>query len=437
MRDGYAALMSRRAPMLVGLMIVVAACAGGSGTVTMIPTTAVVPATAPPTTTTASTSAASSATTSGTQTTPPTTAAPTTAAPRPPLVDFELALELVVDDLRQPVLVVSRRGDRSQFYVLEQPGSVLVMDPQTGDRATVLDIEAEVRSGGERGLLGLAFHPNDPDRFYVHYSGEGGATVIEEYRIDPISGVADPTSARLIFTIPQPADNHNGGMLAFGPDGYLYIGLGDGGGSDDTYGNGQDPFSVLGAILRIDIDGGDPYAIPPDNPFADGLGGAPEIWAWGMRNPWRFWFDGSDLWVGDVGQNMWEEIDLFDASRGGDNGGWPTMEGLHCLDGDACDPSPFLTPVIEYSHGSGRCSVTGGVVYRGSAIPQLTGTYLWGDYCSGEIWGLRFGDEPEQRLFTGGGLPAVPGLTSFGVGPDGEVYVAQEDGRLWRVVPAG
>ena len=355
--------------------------------------------------------------------------------PPPPLDEIEIDVELVSDGYEQPVLVTARPGD-DRLFVVEQGGVILARDLASGAEETFLDINDRVRWKGEQGLLGLAFYPDDGDRFVVHYSGNDGATVIEEYAVDPATGVGGRDSARRIFTTSQPASNHNGGMIAFGPDGHLYVALGDGGAAGDQFDNGQNPFSPLGAILRLDLDG-DPYAIPADNPFADGVDGAPEVWAWGLRNPWRFAFDGDDLWVGDVGQGAWEEVDRFDATRPGDNAGWPLTEGDHCYRFSGCDFTLYLGPVTEYAHANGRCSITGGAVYRGTDIPELVGTYLYGDYCTGEIWGLREGDSLEERRFTDFDdvhLPPLRGLTSFGVGPDGELYVMQASGRLWRIV---
>lgn len=375
----------------------------------------------------------------GSTTTPATTTttvgSSTTTLPAVPLTEFEIDVELVADGFEQPVFVTTRPGD-TRLFVVEQGGRITALDVESGERTLVLDIEDRVRWSGEQGLLGIAFHPTDTARLVVHYSDNDGATVIEEYPVDPSTGIADREAPRRLLTRSQPAGNHNGGMIDFGPDGYLYVSLGDGGASNDRFDNGQDPFTVLGAIIRIDLDSGDPYAIPADNPFADGQDGVPELWAWGLRNPWRFAFDGTDLWVGDVGQGTWEEIDLFDTNRPGDNAGWPLLEGNHCFRFAECDPSAFLSPVTEYRHEGGRCSVTGGVVYRGRTVSELLGTYLFGDYCTGEIWGLRVDGAVEQRLFTDGGrahLSALPGLTSFGTGPDGEAYVLQANGSVWRI----
>jgi glucose/arabinose dehydrogenase len=429
--------MRARLGLVITLLLVVSACGDDAPVFSTTPSTSppstTEPTTAPtaaPTAPTSSTVTASSSSTSSTT---------TTTLPPPPLSEFEIDVELVSDAFAQPVLATVRPGD-DRLFVIEQGGMVIALDLETTERTVILDINDLVRWNNEQGLLGLAFYRDDPNLFVVHYTANDGSTVIAEYEIDPESGLARRDSARQILKRSQPAANHNGGMIQFGPDGYLYIGLGDGGGAGDTFNTGQDPFNILGTILRIDLGGGRPYAIPADNPFANGENGAPEVWAWGLRNPWRFAFDGFDLWVGDVGQGAWEEIDLFDAGRPGDNAGWPLLEGNHCYRSPGCDPAPFLGPVVEYAHSGGRCSVTGGAVYRGSGVPELIGTYLYGDYCTGEIWGLRLGEEVENRLFTDPDdvhLPRLGGLTSFGVGPDGEMYVMQASGRLWRVVSSG
>lgn len=417
-----------RAPIILGVAfaLVVAACGDDAGTPTTSTTT-----TTTVTTTTSTQAPATTAPGTTSSTSAPTT---TTTSIPVPLDEFEIGVELVAEGFEQPVLVTSRPGD-DRLFVVEQGGRILAVDPASGERTVFLDIQDRVRWQGEQGLIGLAFFPTDGDRFVVHHTDNDGDTMVAEYGVDEATGLGDRGSARTIFTARQPARNHNGGMIAFGPDGFLYVALGDGGGAGDRYDNGQDPFTPLGAILRLDLSG-DPYAIPADNPFADGVDGAPEVWAWGLRNPWRFAFDGTDLWVGDVGQGAWEEIDLFDASRPGDNAGWPLVEGTHCYRTAGCDPTAFLGPITEYAHEAGRCSVTGGAVYRGSAIPDLVGTYLYGDYCTGEIWGLRRDATVEERRFTGATLDALSGLTSFGVGPDGELYVMQASGRVWRIVGA-
>jgi glucose/arabinose dehydrogenase len=413
----------------VTLAVLFGACADSSGTTTA--SIVVVTSTTSPTI-----SVVTPATTEGAP--PPSSTTTVTTEPEVliPLADIDLDVELVADGFRQPILAIARAGD-DRLFIVDQPGVVYALDLASASTTVVLDIADAVRFSGEQGLLGIAFDPADADRMIAHYSARDGSTTIVEYRLDD-AGVADPGSRREILTVDQPATNHNGGMIAFGPEGLLFIGLGDGGGANDQFDNGQDPTTLLGTILRLDLDAGDPYGIPADNPFADGVGGAPEVWAWGLRNPWRFSFDGSDLWVADVGQAAWEEIDLLDATRPGTNAGWPLLEGSHCFRFEPCDRDPFTGPIFEYFHDGGRCSVTGGVVYRGSAIPELVGTYLFGDYCSGEGWGLR--TEPvEIRVFTDPDdvfLPSLGPLTSFGVGPAGEVYVMQSIGLVWRLVGA-
>ena len=413
--------------VFVGLFLVGSACSAST-----VGTTGATSATIGSTTT----SVSSAPTGSGVPTTLRSADTATTIAttPQVSLDEVRLDIEVVAGDFAQPIFATARSNDR-RLFIADQPGVVYAVDLGNGERTVVLDISNQVRFFGEQGLLGMAFHPEDPDRMILHYSARDGSTTIVEYRLNA-AGVADSGSGRSILTLEQPAENHNGGTVAFGPDGFLYVGLGDGGGADDQFRNGQDPFTLLGTILRLDLDGGDPYAIPETNPFADGSEGAPEVWAWGMRNPWRFSFDGTNLWVGDVGQGEWEEIDLLDATRPGSNAGWPLLEGTHCFRVDPCDFDGLIGPVFEYFHDGGRCSVTGGVVYRGASIPDLGGTYLFGDWCSGEVWGFRSSDPDAAVLLTDDVfLPPLPGLASFGVGPDGEVYLLQA-GLVWRLVGA-
>lgn len=421
---------------LLVFSLVAAACAGSTPAVDS--TGPVVARTATSTTAGAPPATAQTTITASPATTTSTAPVTTSAAPAAtvPLDEVRVDVELVADDFVQPVLVTARPGD-SRLYVVDQVGTVTALDPESGNAVVILDIADRVRFSGEQGLLGVAFHRRDPDRLFVHYSSPAGTTTLVEHRLGP-DGVA-VADGRLVLQVSQPAGNHNGGMVAFGPDGFLYLALGDGGGANDQFGNGQDPSSLLGAILRLDVDGPAPYGIPADNPFADGVSGAPEVWAWGLRNPWRFAFDGTDLWVGDVGQGEWEEVDVFGTDRPGDNAGWSVLEGTHCFASATCDPAPYLAPITEYAHTEVRCSITGGVVYRGDAIPALVGSYLFGDFCSGEVWALRAGADPEIALLTDSEdvfLPPLPGLTSFGVGPDGEVYLMQIGGLVWRLVSA-
>jgi hypothetical protein len=301
-----------------------------------------------------------------------------------------------------------------------------------------LNLAGEVSDGFEQGLLGMVFSP-DGRTLYVHYTNTDGDTVVESYRIN--NNQVDTSSRRLVFTTPQPYANHNGGQLAIGPDGFLYVGLGDGGGAGDPDGNGQDPFTPLGAILRLDPDGADDgatYAVPPGNPFARG-GGAPEVWTWGLRNPWRFSFDSGtgDLWIGDVGQSDIEEINLLRATNGpagrGVNLGWPLREGTLAFGGnDVPAGADLVDPVFEYRHGDGACSVTGGYVYRGTAIPDLEGMYIFGDWCDPQLRGLIATD----GVITAEGTLGleVPQLTSLGQDRAGELWLLSQEGKVWQLV---
>jgi glucose/arabinose dehydrogenase len=276
-------------------------------------------------------------------------------------------------------------------------------------------------------LLGLVFHPNYPENglFFVNYTDRSGDTVIARYRVTGDPNVADPSSETVLLRADQPYGNHNGGGLAFGPDGYLYIGLGDGGSGGDPFGNGQKLDTFLGKILRLDVDSAEPYAIPADNPFEN------EIWAYGLRNPWRISFDSltSDLYIGDVGQNQWEEIDFVAAGTpGGMNFGWNYLEGTHPYEGSPPQNAQLVPPVAEYDHSQG-CSVTGGYVYRGM-MSQWNGIYLYGDYCTGTVWGLiRSGEGWQNQALFG----AVGNITSFGQDALGEVYILTDEGKVFRL----
>ncbi len=297
-----------------------------------------------------------------------------------------------------------------------------------------LDITDRVGAdSSERGLLGLAFDPQYKQNgfFYVNYTDLNGNTVIARFKVTADPNLADPASEKKLLGVQQPFANHNGGSVVFGPDGFLYLGLGDGGSAGDPYGNGQSTNTLLGKILRIDVEHGDPYAIPPGNPFANG-GGKPEIWAYGLRNPWRFSFDPAtgDMYIGDVGQDTWEEIDYLPAgSPGGTNFGWNQMEGLHPYKGS--NSAAFTAPVINYSHAEGGCSVTGGYVYRGKALPAWDGVYFYGDYCSGKIWGLLKSGSgwQSQHLFDTG-----LSISTFGVDESGELYLAWYGGGIYKLV---
>jgi glucose/arabinose dehydrogenase len=338
----------------------------------------------------------------------------------------ELEVNVVVRGLDAP-LGVTHAGDGSgRLFVIEQGGTVRIVSGGEVLPEPFLDVSDLVVAGGEQGLLGLAFHPGyeDNGRFFVNYTDTNGDTVVAEYAVSQDAGAADPGSERVLLRIDQPFPNHNGGHLVFGPDGYLYIGTGDGGGAGDPEGNGQDTSTLLGKLLRIDVDAraGDRYGIPPGNPFAGDAEGRPEIWAYGLRNPWRFSFDPSsgDLWIADVGQSAFEEINRRGAGAAGLNYGWDVMEGRNCYEEEGCDRSGKVMPLSSYSHEHG-CSVTGGLVYRGTAAPELRGGYVFGDYCSGNIWVLDSRAEgfvePVQVLSDQGSI------SSFGEDEERELYM--------------
>jgi glucose/arabinose dehydrogenase len=349
-----------------------------------------------------------------------------------------LRLEPFIEGLEAPVALVDAGDGSGRLFVVEQEGRIRVIRDGELVEEPFLDITDRVGCCGERGLLGLAFWPGSSTQLFVNYTGLDGHTVISSFRVnaeDP--DTANDGTEEVILVIEQPYGNHNGGMIAFGPDGYLYIGMGDGGSGGDPHDNGQRMDTLLGKLLRIDVtdptEGG--YDIPPDNPFPDGQGALPEIWSSGLRNPWRFSFDRTtgDLWIGDVGQGAWEEIDralTSDATGRGANYGWNRMEGRECFRGGGCDPAEFEAPIAVYDHGLG-CSVSGGVVYRGMASPALAGTYLFGDYCSGMVWGLASGGPPEQEPTVL--AEEVGSVVAFGEDETGEVYLVDRRGSVLRV----
>jgi glucose/arabinose dehydrogenase len=317
--------------------------------------------------------------------------------------------------------------------MLEKQGRIRILKDNVLLDPPFLDITDRVGSGGsEQGLLGLAFHPNYSQNgfFYVNYTDLNGDTVIARFQVSANDADrADPASELRLLQVNQPYPNHNGGGMAFGPDGYLYLGLGDGGSAGDPQNHAQSLDSLLGKMLRIDIDRGEPYAIPPDNPFSQG-GGLPEIWAYGLRNPWRFSFDrlNQDLYIGDVGQAKWEEIDYLPAGHaGGVNFGWRFMEGTHPYLGAPPAGTVLVAPVTEYSHDQG-CSVTGGTVYRGERLPEWQGIYLFGDYCSQRVWGLR--RDAQENWISSILFEGVGTITSFGEDEAGEVYLVSYSGQL-------
>lgn len=359
-----------------------------------------------------------------------------------PLLAFELSptvhlhpspislAPLVTSGLENPIFI-THAGDQSfRLFVVEQPGRIRIIQEGILLSRPFLDMTSKVGFGGERGLLGLAFHPNfrRNGRFVVNYTrSEDGATVIAELTVSDNPNQSSSTE-RILLTIPQPYGNHNGGMVAFGPDGFLYIGTGDGGSGGDPGNRGQDPSQLLGKVLRLDTDHGSPYDSPSTNPFFEDQGRA-EIYALGFRNPWRFSFDREtgELWVGDVGQNQWEEIDLVERGK---NYGWRIMEGAHCYaPPKGCSQLGLSLPVAEYKNESPRCAITGGYVYRGNKIPALRGTYIFGDYCSGEIMGLT---NKAPKVLANTGLR----ITSFGENEEGEIYVVDHGGTISRLAPS-
>ncbi len=348
-----------------------------------------------------------------------------------------LRVRVIAQGLASPDYVTSPAGD-PRLFVVEQPGLIRVVKDGRVMPTPFLDLRAKVSSGGERGLLGLAFHPGYARNglVFVNYTDRRGDTRVECYRASRDPDRADPQSGRLVLYVQQPYPNHNGGMLAFDPAGMLVVGLGDGGSAGDPHGNGQSLGTLLGKLVRIDVDHGTPYAIPGDNPFVRTPGARGEIWAYGLRNPWRFSFDrGSPtLWIGDVGQDEWEEIDVAGAHAGGLDYGWNLREGLHPFRDAGGAHAPLTEPVLEYGHDAG-CSVIGGYVYRGAAIPELRGTYFFSDWCAGWLrsFRLRDGRVAEPREWRVGRLGRV---TSFGEDAAGELYLTTSEGRLLELVRA-
>ena len=358
---------------------------------------------------------------------------------------FAIGLEPFAEGFEQPVFVADPDDGTGRRFVVEQPGRIAILREDGGiDPEPFLDITDLVESGGsEQGLLSVALHPAfaENGEFFVGYTaqaGEGaGDNTIARYRVSADSpDRADPASGEILLALPDPFPNHNGGLVMFGPDGFLYAGFGDGGAGGDPLGNGQNPQALLGKILRLDVDadpGEAPYAIPADNPFADGAVARPEIWASGLRNPWRFSFDREtgDLWTADVGQNQIEEVNRQPAaSAGGENYGWDLTEGTACFSEDACSTAGLTLPVVEYTHDFG-CSVTGGYVYRGDSVPALRGVYLYADYCTGLLWGL--GQDADGAWVASASIETGLNISSFSEDASGELYATDLGGTIYRV----
>jgi glucose/arabinose dehydrogenase len=349
----------------------------------------------------------------------------------------------VVRGLSGPLDLQTPPGDRDRLFVVEQGGRIRIVRNGALVPAPFLDISGRISTGGEQGLLGLAFHPRyaENGRFYVNYTDPGGDSHVSEFRVSANADVAEAGSERELLFVRQPFDNHNGGGLAFGNDGFLYAGFGDGGAGGDPQRNGQNLGTQLGKMLRIDVDRGNPFAVPADNPFVSVAGAVPSIWAYGLRNPFRFSFDRAtgDLYIGDVGQNRVEEIDVGLASRrGGENYGWNRTEGSQCFSpGSGCDRNGITFPVAEYGHAEG-CSVTGGVVYRGCRLPGYAGTYFYSDFCSAFVRSFKLvnGQATDARDWTAQLGRGLDRPTSFGTDADGEVYLVDQDGEVHKIVPA-
>lgn len=373
---------------------------------------------------------------------------PEAVAPQPQ--SQRLALELVSDVFRTPIYVCSAPADAGTLFVLEKEGRLRVLEQGKPRPLDLIDLTEKINDKSERGLLGMAWHPQFPQKplVYLHYSDLEGSTVIASFQVDPGTWVADPDSETVLLHLEQPWANHNGGMIEFGPrDGYLYIGLGDGGAANDPNDAAQDGQNLLGKILRIDVDRSEgelAYAIPDTNPFLDDEAFRDEIWAYGCRNPWRFCFDpvNNDLYIGDVGQNRWEEIHwVAGTSKGGENYGWRLREGNHeFTDSAHAHEHPLVDPVHEYGRKGGHCSVTGGFVYRGKAMPWLQGHYFYADLCSAAVGTFRIEDgkvadrvNRTEELREGAKLTSP---VSFGVDCEQEMYVLSMDGALFRIVSA-
>ncbi len=399
------------------MILAVAGCSDSDSDATVQPTLAAATTIAPASTTTS---------------VPPSTAAPdsttseapsTTQAPQRSLENLDLEFTEAASGFAQPVFMVTPPGDE-RWFVVDQPG--VIWATSGADPEVFLDISDDVSFSGEQGLLGLAFHPEFASNrlLYIYYIDNSGRTIVES--VAAVGDTADPTSRREILRVDQPAGNHNGGMIVFGPDDNLWIGLGDGGGANDQFGHGQRQDSPLASMLRIsvgpEIDG---YTIPAGNLEQ-------EVWAVGLRNPWRFAFDGDDLWIGDVGQNLIEEVDVVDWTTGNPNFGWSIMEGSSCFASSDCDDAGLVLPIYEYLHTEG-CSITGGFVYRGSAMPELAGQFMFADYCTG--WLRSVGKDGQMWEWFPEGT--FSGTIGFGADAAGEPYVLTTSGSIFGLKPVG
>jgi glucose/arabinose dehydrogenase len=431
----------------VAIAVVAGACSGDNRATESAPSataaaTTTVAATAAPTPTTATSASGSTAVASSAA---PTSAAatPASTAPGPsdtPDLDAAKIAITKVAELHEPIFVTTRPGDAATTYIAQRGGQLRAFRDGELVDAPVLDISGMIAAGGERGFLGVAFSP-DGSHVYVDYTDTNGDTNVDEYSV-AADGSVDAASRRQVLFQPQPYPNHNGGEVIFGPDGYLYIGLGDGGSGGDPHRNGMNVGTWLGKILRIDPrpNGDQPYTVPADNPFVGQTGAKPEIWSYGLRNPWRFSFDAAtnDLWIADVGQGNIEEVDrsaVADGAGKGVNFGWSAFEGRSRYNADQ-PTDGTVAPLFQYTHDNGNCSITGGFVYRGTAIPALRGAYLFSDYCAGQVRALAVGDDGEPRASVV--LSSDPrSVASYGEGHDHELYICSLDGdAVYRIDPA-
>ena len=371
---------------------------------------------------------------------PATSTSQQTTTPGTTLHTPALAPVVLAQGLSAPTTITSTgvKGD-TRLFVTEQAGHVRIVDSKGALSAPILDISSSVQNQGEMGLLGLAFHPKFASNhyIYVYYINKTRQTVVARYELDPTTSMAKPASVKVLLTLQQVYTNHKGGQLQFGPDGYLYIGIGDGGSGGDPDKHGQDLHTWFGKILRIDVDRGDPYSIPTSNPYARSTDKniKPEIWASGLRNPWRFSFDRQtgDLFIADVGQNTYEEINLQPKnSRGGENYGWRCFEASYTYNSDDCGAAnQYTSPIVEYAHADKRCSITGGYVYRGTQEPALVGVYMYADYCSGEIFYATKQPNTWQSVV---GAKTTTSISTFGEDVNGEVYFADvASGTLYHL----
>jgi len=361
--------------------------------------------------------------------------------PPPPPPAAGIALQEITATAVFPVDLAAPPGDLARLFVVEKAGRIRIFRNGALLPTPFLDIVSQVSSGGERGLLGLAFAPDfaTSGRFVISYSNTSGDTRISTMRISADPDRADPATEQVVLAVNQPYSNHNGGQVAFGPDGMLYIGLGDGGSGGDPQGNGQDRNSLLGKLLRLEVLANGTTRIPADNPFVGQAGQRGEIWSYGLRNPWRFSFDAGtgDLYIADVGQNTLEEVNVAPAASGrgrGLNFGWKIMEGTNCFSpSSGCNQAGLTQPVLTYGRGDG-CSVTGGYVYRGTAVPAVVGHYFYADYCTGWIRSFRYqgGAATGRQEWTG--ISVAGAITTFGVDGAGEMYLGTDAGRVYRII---